>query len=183
MEPTLVSELKSIKRSLAHLIFTIEPENEDEWNVHEKIEAAHKLFRSIEFSKLGQIPLPEPKDPEVECPMCSGRGTMKDGTGADALCAECGGVGKVKTSALQLEAFDKMESAIPATPSGNGTGEAVVAVFSPAETPRRRGRPRKSTVLEEAAIRGKEYNEAAQRQKDFEDGGKGIDTDNDCAPD
>ena len=124
MEQNLVTELKNIKRSMAHLVVLIEPENEDEWNAYEKIVAAHKQLRSIEFSKLGQLPLPLPSDPETECPTCSGRGTVLDGTDAPAMCPRCGGIGKVKASTLQsvlpieetpetAQAFEALESANP----------------------------------------------------------------------
>jgi hypothetical protein len=150
MDPNLVTELKSIKRSIAHLVVLIEPESEDEWNAYEKIIAAHKQLRGIEFSKLGQIPLPTPKDPETECPMCKGRGTIEDGTGAPAVCAKCKGLGKVKSSTLQsvLEvvknpetaaAFEKLE---PASPGNDGKGEATAIT----DSSKHRGRPRRLAV-------------------------------------
>ena len=121
MEPELVNSIKGIQRGLAHLLVVIDPQNEDEWNAFERINAAHKQLRGMEYSKLGQLSL-IPKEKEVECPECKGTKIVKDGTGADAMCPKCRGQGVIPESALQAAmplnesaesktAFDELESA------------------------------------------------------------------------
>lgn len=158
-------------------------------------------MKKIDYQGITQLELPKPES-ETECPMCKGRGTVKDGTGQEAVCVQCGGVGKVKSSTLQsvfevkespetAAEFEKLESAN--TAAAGVPGEAQVAAEPP---PRRRGRPSKASkeaeqkaILEQAKSNATVYSggsriqeEAEQRQKEFENDGTGVDTDNDCAP-
>lgn len=100
MEPVQVEAIKQCRDILGELATGVKPRNNEEWKTLKIIVDVHEKLRGIEYSKLGQIPMPAP-EPEETCPMCEGRCTIADGTGAQAICPKCDGKGKVQTSQLQ----------------------------------------------------------------------------------
>jgi len=109
VEQQLVQRVKGIKVELGRILTEIDPQNDPEWEAHDKITAAHRQLRNIEYSKLGQLMLPETNPPEIECPTCKGRGDIGDSIGdgfQSVFCPQCKGRGKVAADGKNLEQTD-----------------------------------------------------------------------------
>jgi hypothetical protein len=135
MKQETITSLKSITRSLADIIVDIDPANEAEWDALEILTTAHHSLRKIKYSKISQLPLPEPVDPETDCPDCMGRGSLETNNGITkihTMCPRCHGVGKVK-SQPPLEPVHSVPVDWP-------TDEASSAPATDAASPQRRGR-------------------------------------------
>ncbi len=132
MEEQLIKHIKAIKVELGKILVEIDPGNDVEWDTHDKITAAHKQLRSIDYGKLGQLKLPEPEAPKVECPMCHGEREVNELNGETTVrtaCPRCLGAGKIPAQ-ISLEAAPS--NTVGIEPTGERTPEK-----------KRRGRPTK----------------------------------------
>lgn len=121
MEEHQVERIKFLREESRRLLLELEPANEIEWNAFDSIVKAHKMFRVIEYGKLGQLPLREDKPMEpVTCPTCGGTGYVveekpdADGSGATNMvttdCPKCLGTGMIPA---QAKLQDLSEAASP----------------------------------------------------------------------
>jgi len=125
METAAITKLTRIKTDVITLIMTCAPLNDYEIDVYGILVTVHQKLNTIKMDKLGQMPLPEEKEPEgqqvtmdealkntppptVECPTCKGAKTVKDGEDNDALCPTCNGAGSVPKPDSVLEEAKKI---------------------------------------------------------------------------
>lgn len=60
MERETIKQIEMLTRQLGELVVSLEPQNSQEWNAHDKVTAAHKQMRSIDIMTLAES---EPRAP------------------------------------------------------------------------------------------------------------------------
>ena len=111
MLPEEIKDLKYAKVLIEKTLINLKPLNNDEWDLEVTLSNINKALRKVAWEKLGQQPLPEPKEPQgkqatmdehlaspppqVVCSTCMGEKTVIVGDGEKGVCPTCNGAGKV----------------------------------------------------------------------------------------
>ena len=155
MLPEEVAKLKYAKSQIEDVLIHLKPLNNDEWDLEVTLSNINKSLRKIEWSKLGQQPLPEPVDdgsrqeslplttaapvPMVVCSTCLGEKTVVVGDGDKGVCPTCGGAGKVPEKketpgdSILKQASNILNEGIAAAEAYNAPKDELPVINCPAD--------------------------------------------------
>jgi len=148
--PEEVAKLKYAKSQIEDVLIHLKPLNNDEWDLEVTLSNINKSLRKIEWSKLGQQPLPEPLDdgsrqeslplaaptiqvPMVVCSTCLGEKTVVVGDGDKGVCPSCHGEGRVPEKKETTASSKIIEEGVAAAQAYNAPKDELPVINCPAD--------------------------------------------------